>query len=498
MISVFSIPLLLSLQYAAATVNVEALSDGLAGASEQVTENNQNDGEITTNSNPLTGNTTQATRIETWSKTFGGQDLDSTRTIQNTTDGGYIVAGWSKSFGKNSDVWLLKLDSEANVQWQKTLVAKGFEMVESKGLRTTMDGGYIVAGQTDSAGAGKADIWVVKLDGDGEIEWQNAYGGPNVDRSRAVQQTRDGGYIVSGMTNSFGEGARDFWVLKLDPDGNIEWQKTYGGKDFDVSRAIELTSDGGYIVAGWSKSFGVRWGDYWIIKLDIDGKIQWEKSYGGEGFEEPAEIKITPDGGYIVIEETWSFGTTPVNGSDAWVTKLDSNGTVEWEKTYGAKGFEEFSSLHILPNNSGYIIAGQTNSFGAGQNDTWVAKLDYGGDLVWQKTFGGRYDDESEALIPSPDGGYILAGRTNSTGAGGHDIWLLKIDSTGGLPDCSNTSSVDETDFPLEKIIEADITTLTNSTAVVAETNAVTANSTAVVTSTSAIATETRAEETEC
>jgi hypothetical protein len=495
MLSAVSVLLLLSFQYATATVNGEALSHSFTAA--QATEINQNTEENTA-SNSSALSTTETTRIETWSKTLGGHDLDSTRTIQNTSDGGYIVAGWSKSFGKNSDVWLLKIDSEANVQWQKTLAAKGFELVESQGLRTTMDGGYVIAGQTDSAGAGKADIWVVKLDAEGIIEWQNAYGGPDVDRSRAVQQTFDGGYIVSGMTNSFGEGTRDFWVLKLDAEGIIEWQRTYGGKDFDVSRSIELTPDGGYIVAGWSKSFGVRWGDYWIIKLDSDGKIQWEKSYGGQGFEEPAEIKLTPDGGYIVIEETWSFGTTPVNGSDAWVTKLDSNGTVEWEKTYGGEGFEEFSSLHILPNNAGYIIAGQTNSFGAGQNDTWVARLDSVGDLVWQKTYGGQYDDETEALIPSPDGGFILAGRTNSAGAGGHDIWLLKIDGAGGLPDCSSSDSNNVGDFPLEKIVEADITTLTNSTAVVTETNAVTANSTAIVTVTNAIVTETQAEETKC
>ena len=269
--------------------------------------------------------------------------------------------------------------------------------------------------------------------------WAKTYGGSEFDISgrNSIQQTTDGGYIVVGRTISFGAGDEDVLVLKLDENGIVEWQKTYGGPEKDRGRSIEQTSDGGYIVAGWTFSFGALDGDIFVIKLDENGIVEWQKTYGGPSFEESDIILQTPDGGYIVGEETFSFGA---GGRDAWLFKLDENGNMEWQKTYDGSRFDEFSSIQLTPD-GGYVFAGETQSFGVGSGanveNMWVVKLDEDGNMEWQKTYGGPGQDEAETIQLTNDGGYIVAGHTESFGAGDKDIWILKLDSEGNLGDCS-------------------------------------------------------------
>jgi predicted secreted protein len=308
-----------------------------------------------------------------WFKTYGGTGNDSASFIQQTPDGGYIMAGDTTSFGAgNRDIWLLKLDGEGSATWQKTYGGTGREWIES--IQQTPDGGYIVAGHTPSFGAGGGDAWIIKLDGSGNVTWQRTYGGTALDFAGSIRQTSDEGYIVAGYTESFGAGERDGWLFKLDGDGNVSWQKTYGGTGNDYAGSVLQTSDG-YIVVGQTESFGAGGGDAWIMKLNVSGNVAWQKTYGGTGYDSAWSVLQTSDG-YIVAGDTESFGA---GGRDAWLMKLDGSGNVTWQKTYGGAKYDSNFSIQKIQD-GGYIMVGSTQSFGAGNDDdAWFFKLDENG-----------------------------------------------------------------------------------------------------------------------
>jgi uncharacterized delta-60 repeat protein len=363
-----------------------------------------------------------------WAKTFGGSNDDFAYSVQQTTDGGYIVAGKTDSFRAGGwDYWVLKLNSTGGVTWQKTYGGTGDD--EAYSVQQTSDGGYIVAGWTTSFGAGASDAWILKLNSTGDVTWQKTYGGTGNDYAYSIQQTSDGGYIVAGATNSFGAGEWDFWVLKLNSTGGVTWQKTYGGTNSDLAESVQQTSDGGYIVAGMTRSFGGGSYDIWVLKLNSTGGVSWQKTYGGTGDDEAYSVQQTSDGGYIVAGSTNSFGA---GGYDFWVLKLNSTGGVTWQKTYGGTS-NEFARSVRQTSDEGYIVVGGTSSFGAGGVDIWVLKLNSTGGVSWQKTYGGTGDDMAYSVQQTSDGGYILPGTTNSFGAGGYDIWVLKLNSTGSI-----------------------------------------------------------------
>ena len=309
---------------------------------------------------------------------YGGTEGDEPRFIQQTTDGGYIVTGSTQSFGAgSSDIWILKLSSAGDVEWQKTYGGNASEGVGS--IQQTADGGYIVAGCTYSFGAGDADFWILKLSSTGDVEWQKTYGGSSEDgaNSISIQQTADGGYIVAGRTISFGAGSEDIWILKLSSTGDVEWQKTYGGNDIDKAFSIQKTEDGGYIVAAYTFSFGAGSEEIWILKLSSTGDVEWQKTYGGNSADAVYSIQQTADGGYIVAGYTFSFGAGEV---DIWVLKLFSNGDVEWQKTYGGNDFDSARSIQQTAD-GGYIVAGGTRSFGSGSSDFLILKIAPNGDI---------------------------------------------------------------------------------------------------------------------
>jgi len=259
-----------------------------------------------------------------WAATYGGAGEDWAAAIQQTEDGGYIVAGWTASFSAvNGDLWVLKLEPDGTVEWQKTY--GGADNDKAASIQQTHDRGYVVAGMTQSFGAGDYDAWVLKLTPDGTVEWQKTYGGGGMDAAHSIRQTGDGGYIVAGCTSSFGTGREDFWVLKLRPDGTVEWQKAYGGVDRDEAHSVWQTRDRGYIVAGTTSSFGAGEGDLWVLKLRSDGSVKWQKLYGGAGWEWATSIQQTTEGGYIVAGLTNSFGA---RGFDSWVLKLRPDGSI--------------------------------------------------------------------------------------------------------------------------------------------------------------------------
>jgi len=373
-----------------------------------------------------------------WAKTYGGSDYDNydyAKYIQQTIDGGYIILGYTKpsQFAPYSNIWVFKLQGNGDFEWQKTY--EGDKGGGADSIQQTLDGGYIIAGGTSSFGAINHDGWILKLDSIGNISWQKTYGSINYECLKSIQQTYDGGYIVAGSYTSASGTGDDFWVLKLNSTGNVTWQKAYGGSGSEYAHSIQQTKDNGYIVTGYTSSFGAGNTDFWILKLDESGDISWQKIYGGSDSDHPHSICQTSDGGYIVAGYTHSFGASIGDFPDLWVLKLDSNGNISWQKTYGGSHSEYADSIKQTID-GGYIVAGRTYFFGAGNADFWVLKLDENGDVVWEKTYGGSDPEHAYSIQQTSDGGYIVAGQTYSFGAGHYDGLVLKLDENGDIPDC--------------------------------------------------------------
>ena len=360
-------------------------------------------------------------------KTIRGPENEWGNSLIQTADGGYAIAGTTTSFGAGlSDAYLVKLDANGNLQWTKTIGGKEFE--DGYSLIQTADGGYAIAGATNSFGAGGYDVYVVKLDANGNLQWTKTIGGKKEDVGlMSLIQTSDGGYAIAGATNSFGAGNGDVYVVKLDANGKLQWTKTIGGPGDEIGFSLIQTSDGGYAIASYTTSFGAGGGDVYVVKLDAKGNLQWTKTIGGPADEIGFSLIQTSDGGYAIAGLTGSFGA---GGLDVYVIKLNANGNLQWTKTIGGKEDDKGYSL-IQTSDGGYAIAGTTTSFGAGDEDVYVVKLDANGNLQWTKTIGGTELDLGHSLIQTSDGDYAIAGHTISFGAGETDVYVVKLDKNG-------------------------------------------------------------------
>jgi hypothetical protein len=318
-------------------------------------------------------------QVVKFAKTYGGTGIEHARSVQQTSDGGYIVAGFTSSFGAGGrDILLIKTDAFGNLQWAKTYGGTDDDMNWGGwGAQQTSDGGYIVVGWTFSFGAGGSDIFLIKTDANGDIIWAKTYGGTGNEYGYYVQQTSGGGYIVVGYTNSFGAGSYDIILIKTLSDGTLQWAKTFGGTNGDGTRSVQQTSDGGYIVIGWTFSFGAGGMDMLLIKTDASGDVQWAKTYGGIYEDRPTFVRQTSDGGYIVTAYTRSFGA---GDFDAFLMKTDANGDIIWAKTYGGTDWDEALSIRQT-SDGGYIAAGLSFSFSAGVSDAFLIKTDENGDI---------------------------------------------------------------------------------------------------------------------
>lgn len=378
-----------------------------------------------------------------WSFLLGGA-RDEAYSLQQTVDGGFIVAGDTYSYGAGaSDVYVLKLNADGTVAWQKTYGGDYIDLAYS--IQQTADGGYIVAGEATSLVRG-TDAWVLKLNANGTVAWQKVYGGVYGDVARSIQQTGVGGYIMAGQTSSFGVGPSVVWVLKLNADGFVAWQKTHSrsgslmNPSYDFASSVQQTADGGYVIVGRTYFSNVNHDyDVSVLKLNEDGSVAWEKTYGGSDNDFAWSIQQTADGGYIVAGFTFSFGA---GSDDAWILKLNSDGSAAWQKAYGGASVDRANSVQQTAD-GGYIVAGFTQSFGAGRNDAWVVKLNANGTVAWQKTYGGVFNDEAYSVRQTSDGGYIVAGSTESYGVGGSDVWILKLDQNAGISGCSAGAPTD-------------------------------------------------------
>ncbi|MBA7530076.1 hypothetical protein ES705_22279 [subsurface metagenome] len=308
--------------------------------------------------------------------------------------------------------------------WTKTY--GGVDIDRGYSVQQTTDGGYIITGNTKSFGAGGYDVWLLKTDANGDTLWTKTYGGTGHDYGESVQQTTDNGYIIAGYTNSFGAGNYDVKLIKTLMNGDTLWTKTYGGLDTDYGYSVQQTTDNGYIIAGYTKSFGAGGYDVYLIKTDMIGNTLWTKTYGGVDDERAWLVQQTTDNGYIIAGETESFG---VGREDAWLIKTDMNGDTLWTKVYGGTTYDYAKSVQQTTDN-GYIVVGETKSFGAGGYDLWLLKTDANGDTLWAKLYGGPMDEYGLSVQETTDNGYIITGWTKSFGAGGADLWLLRIPPT--------------------------------------------------------------------
>jgi len=347
---------------------------------------------------------------EEWNKTFGGTEADMGYAVQQTSDGGYIIVGHSFS-GGGPDVWLIKTDYYGNEEWNKK-VEGGY----GRSVQQTSDGGYIITGYQG------ADLLLIKTGSTGNKEWSKTYGGSSWDEGNSVQQTKDGGYIVTGYQWVYGS-VQEVYLLKTDADGNKQWDKTFGGGNIDIGYSVQQTTDGGYIITGYTWSYGPGYLNVWLIKTDGNGNKQWDKTFGGPYSQIGYSVRQTTDGGYIITGFTDYHQAT---NYDVWLIKTDASGNQEWEKTFG--GAEEDQGRSVWQTaDDGYIITGETESFGAGDKDVWLIKTDADGDEEWNQTFGGADEDIGMAVQQTIDRGYIIAGKTRSYGAGNVDFWLIKI-----------------------------------------------------------------------
>ncbi|MEO5357763.1 MAG: hypothetical protein H7844_10755 [Nitrospirae bacterium YQR-1] len=377
--------------------------------------------------------------------TLGGDSDDAAFTIAKTSDDGFIVGGYTMSSGQgNRDMLIVKMNKLYSVYWQYTYGGADIDNVQS--IKQSTDGGYIAAGYTQSFGAGEYDMWILKLDSEGLISWQYTYGGVGTEYAKSVEQTTDGGYIVLGYTRSFSAGADDIWVLKLNSDGSIKWQNTYGTSSYvENSYCIKQTTDGGYVITGNRVGTGDGASDILFVRLDSTGNINWSKTYGKGKQSFSFSAQETTDGGYIVSGYSDAFGA---EGMDVWVFKLTGGGVIEWQKVYGGAGNDYAYSI-IQTTDGGYLVSGSTESFGSGGYDMWVVKLKSDGTVQWQNAYGGGSDDYagSYSIAQTSDGGFLIAGNTNSYGAGGADFWIVKLGSDGssGLFTTQTQAAVSDT-----------------------------------------------------
>ncbi|MEK7677826.1 MAG: TIGR02597 family protein [Verrucomicrobiota bacterium] len=425
-----------------------------------------------------------------WEQTFGGSADDDLLDVQQTSDDGYVLVGYSSSgvsgnktvagYGGN-DCWIVKTDAQGSKQWERVFGGSGDDIGIS--IQQTSDGGYImlamstsgISGNKSSASFGGYDFWLVKLDSNGDKQWEKVFGGTSEDWAAVLWQTSDGGYILGGSSQSGVNGNKtspnlgsdDVWIVKVDANGNKQWDETFGGNDVDgiyYVNSLKQTSDGGFIFASYSKSqisgnkakAGFGGDDFWLVKIDANGSKQWEQVFGGSLLDDPLSVQETSDGGFILGGQS----TSPVSGNktasgfggyDGWLIKTDRDGNKQWEQVLGGTGTDQIFSVRQigdggylvgLASNSGVSGNKTTPSFGGG--DAWLVKVDANGAKHWERAFGGSGDDGYRAQIElTGDGGLILgtssdsgvSGNKGTPGFGGADYWLVKLITIDGALD---------------------------------------------------------------
>jgi hypothetical protein len=383
--------------------------------------------------------------------TMGGSKNDVYKSIANTTDGGYVILGYTQSkdgdistkLTEDFDFWVLKFSADNTLLWSKTF--GGSKDDRGEDIITTKDGGFALLGYSQStdndvtSNAGSKDFWVLKLTSSGTLSWQKNFGFLGSDYGTTLLETNDNGYLITGVldvTASNGQGnsrstqkhaGGNIWAIKLNNSGDLEWSKYYGGSSTDIPLGVVKTIDNGFIIAGSSDSAdgditNNKGGyDFWILKIEANGTVVWGKNFGGSEIDEASAITQTNDGNFIVVGDTRSSDKDVSNNNgaaDLWMLKISQEGILIWEKTFGGTSFDVGRSISRTQDN-GFIISGSSRSLDAnfnnqGQNDALIIKVDSEGNIIWQETVGGREIDFLYDAVELNNKTVIAVGESNS------------------------------------------------------------------------------------
>ena len=366
----------------------------------------------------------EPTGAATWARTFGGPREDKLYALAPMADGGAVAVGSTRTRGASRyDGWILRLDAAGTPLWQRR--DGGRDTEQFYGVVAAADGGAFVAGHTRSSGVGESDLWIERLDARGVRLWDRTVGGLANDRARALAPDRRGGVVAAGFSGSTGAGGRDMWVVALDGAGEVRWQRRFGGPDHDMAYAVATDGAGGAVVAGYVLDGppAARDFDWRVVALAGDGAVRWDARLDRTAFDLATAVAVTDDGGAIVA------GTSERHGRDARVARFDGAGELLWERVLGGDGRDTIWG--VVTTARGPVLAGSTGSSGAGSQDLWVVGLDHDGATRFTRTHGGALWDRGTAVHLARDGGLWVAGYTTSTGAGFEDGWILKLDDAG-------------------------------------------------------------------
>lgn len=370
---------------------------------------------------------TCAAREIAWERSLGSRGPDWITGLDLFPDGAVAASGLTNPGPRTQWGWVLLFDAAGDLVREKKYGGDGIEWVEF--LQAMPDGGVVAAGATNSRGAGDFDGWVFRLDPRGEVLWDKTFGGARKDRIDAVRALPDGGFVVSGETESAGDGPFDGWVIRFDAGGNVLWERTYGGAGRDEARFIDALSDGGFAVAGLTTSRGAGDEDAWIVRLDAAGEVVWEATVGGAALDRALELRETADGGIVAVGITHSRGDP--GDADALAFELDRRGQVVWERTLGEEGEDSLWALWPLPDGN-FVAVGSTPRDDGEDLDAWLLTLGAAGEVLAEETCGGEGRESLGSVRALPDGGLIAAGQTRAPGAEFPDAWLLRLASESG------------------------------------------------------------------
>ncbi len=388
---------------------------------------------------------------QTWCIRIGGPSSDIGYSIIQTSDGGYLIAGNTSSFGAGqSDIYLVKISSIGDVEWTRTIGGPNNDHAQS--IIQATDGGYAIVGWTNSFGAGAQDVYVVKVDQTGTVQWTRTIGGSNDDNGYSIIQTSDGGYAIAGHTLSYGAGSWDVYVIKLNSTGGLEWRRVVGGSSGDLGYSIAQTSDGGYTVVGYTSSFAGNYDKVYVIKLDASGNVQWTSVIYDDALSCCTwvfSMTKTSDGGFALTGANSTFSNGFDGSYDVYFLKTDGSfSTIGIVRDIGGSAKDEIGYSIIQTSDGGYAIAGYTYSFGGGGQNVYVVKLNSTGNIQWTRTLGPGI---ANSIIQTTDGGYAIVGTQ------GNDVYFVKLDANGNVcPSCNpNSGGSVVTGVPLQQNVSS-------------------------------------------
>lgn len=374
----------------------------------------------------LAGDCMETGAICTWEEVIGGRLDDEAHAVVEMPDGGFALAGHTRSHGMlDRDAWILRLDREGKVLWQQVI---GGPMTEKVfGIAATRQGHVVIAGKTYSVGAGGSDALIARFDAGGELLWQKTYGGEYNDGVRSIATLAEGGFILAGSKG--GADDDDAWVIALDENGGKRWERTHGTPGEDGAVSITQAVDGGFAVAGYTQRPGLSSFDNWVVRLDLRGEMIWQRHFARGIFSAGTAISAAPEGGFFVAG--LSQDRTP-RDSKSWVIRLAHDGRTLWKQLSQNDGSNEAWGA-ASTSDGGVVVVSAAQAKGRGKSKARLVRFAPDGEVVWSRNVGGRTWDRPTAVITTRDGGIVVTGYTTGRGAGYQDVWVVRLDSEGRL-----------------------------------------------------------------